>query len=112
VKLGYVKNEDLATVYKKADSFVYPSFYEGFGIPPLEAQFFGLPVLVSDIKIFHETLKSTSIFCDPRSLKSISEGLIKLTKMQKSTKTKFENQFTWETSAEKFYRIIMSLGVE
>ena len=52
--IGYVSDEELIALYQKASVFLYPSLYEGFGIPPLEALSWGCQVVVSDIDVFHE----------------------------------------------------------
>ena len=51
---GYISKEDLSCFYCAADLFVFPSMYEGFGFPPLEAMSYECPVIASDIPIFHE----------------------------------------------------------
>lgn len=51
---GYVEDEELKVLYKNAMLFVFPSIYEGFGIPLIDAQNFGIPVLCSDIQVFRE----------------------------------------------------------
>ncbi|MBP8959028.1 MAG: glycosyltransferase family 4 protein [Bacteroidales bacterium] len=63
--LGFVDDEELIRLYSNAQCFIYPSFYEGFGLPPLEAQACGCPVIVSDIPVFREVYKDSVIFCDP-----------------------------------------------
>lgn len=62
--IGYVTDEELVALYKYASCFVYPSLYEGFGIPPLEAMTFNCPVIVSDIEVFREIYGNNVIFCD------------------------------------------------
>lgn len=52
--IGYVNDEELVALYKYASCFVYPSIYEGFGIPPLEAMYFNCPVILSNIEVFKE----------------------------------------------------------
>jgi glycosyltransferase involved in cell wall biosynthesis len=56
--LGRVSDEQLRRLYRTAAVFVYPSLFEGYGIPPVEAAACGCPVAVSDIEVLHET-------CDP-----------------------------------------------
>lgn len=51
---GYIGDEELKVLYKNALLYVFPSVYEGFGIPIIDAQSFGIPVLCSDISVFHE----------------------------------------------------------
>lgn len=62
--IGYVTDEELVALYKYASCFVYPSLYEGFGIPPLEAMAFNCPVIVSDIEVFREVYIDSVLYCD------------------------------------------------
>lgn len=64
---GYLKNEELAKLYKNALIFVLPSLEEGFGIPIIEAQYAGIPVLCSDIPIFQEVVENSAELCAPNS---------------------------------------------
>lgn len=73
--LGYVSNEKLVEYYRNADLFVYPSLYEGFGIPPIEALSQNCPVLVSDIDVFHEVCDNAAFYCNPYSVDSICESM-------------------------------------
>ncbi len=63
--LGAVSDKELIILYSNAQCFIYPSFYEGFGLPPLEAQACGCPAVVSDIPVFREVYKGSAVFCDP-----------------------------------------------
>lgn len=60
--LSYVTNENLSVLYQNCMALVYPSLWEGFGIPPLEALSYGKPVIVSDIPIFREILDEAGIY--------------------------------------------------
>ena len=71
---GYLKDEDLPTLYKNALLYMYPSLYEGFGIPLIEAQYCNCPVLCSDIPIFREVANDSAEFCEPNS-KDIAEKM-------------------------------------
>lgn len=62
--IGYVSDEELMVLYRHASVFVYPSLYEGFGIPPLEAMMCGCPAVVSDIEVFHEIYGDSVEYCD------------------------------------------------
>ena len=66
--LGRIDDGELAWLYANADTFVYLSLDEGFGLPPLEALTFGCPVLVSDIAVFRENLGDQATFVDPHDL--------------------------------------------
>lgn len=62
---GFVSNEDLCNLYKNALIYIFPSLYEGFGTPNIDAQRFGVPVICSDIPVFHETCGNSVYYCKP-----------------------------------------------
>lgn len=73
VKLvGYVDDPQLKSLYQHAAFFVFPSLYEGFGLPPLEAMACGCPVLASDAASMPEVLGDAALYCDPRSVDDIA----------------------------------------
>lgn len=63
--LGRVSDEELVRLYNQAVCFIFPSLYEGFGLPPIEAMSCGCPVLVSDIPVLHEVCGDAAIYFDP-----------------------------------------------
>jgi glycosyltransferase involved in cell wall biosynthesis len=73
--LGYVPASDLVYLYNLATAFVYPSLYEGFGSPPLEAMACGTPTLVSNIPPFPELTRGAAALADPRSVDGLVRGL-------------------------------------
>jgi glycosyltransferase involved in cell wall biosynthesis len=73
--LGHVSDEDLAALYAGCALFAYPSLYEGFGLPVLEAMAAGAPVLTSDISSLPEVAGDAAILVDPRSVDAIRDGL-------------------------------------
>ena len=77
---GYLKNPaDLALMYNAATVFVYPSLYEGFGIPPLEAMACGTPVCLSSIPVFHEIYgQDAAAYADPHDPDALAAALIRL----------------------------------
>jgi glycosyltransferase involved in cell wall biosynthesis len=75
VELGYVSEEEKWELLKHADVFVFPSLYEGFGIPILEAQSVGAPVLTSNTSSLPEVGGEGAVFVDPWSAESIAEGI-------------------------------------
>ncbi|SAK76043.1 group 1 glycosyl transferase [Caballeronia glebae] len=75
---GYVSDEKLRALYQNAACFLYPSVYEGFGIPPLEAMRNGCPTLVGRAAALPETCGDASIYCDPYSVEDISNKLREL----------------------------------
>lgn len=111
---GYIADEDLAILYSQAKAFVYISHYEGFGIPPIEALYHGLPILVSDIPIFHETLGDKVRYCNQQSIESIGTGLVSLAKEEKSKSSPdyLSENYSWEKSADKLSKIIDSANYD
>ena len=75
---GYVPSEHLAALYGAADLFVYPSLYEGFGLPPLEAMACGAPVLVSNVSAMPEVVDKAGVTVNPREPKGIADALLSL----------------------------------
>jgi glycosyltransferase involved in cell wall biosynthesis len=76
--LDYVPIAHMPALYSAADLFVSPSFYEGFGMPPVEAMRCGVPVVVSDIPAHREVEGDAAVFVDPRSVESIADGMYRV----------------------------------
>lgn len=72
---GYVDDETLKVLYKNALLYVFPSVYEGFGIPIIDAQAFGIPVICSDIPVFREIANDSAEFFDVSSGNSLTRKL-------------------------------------
>lgn len=105
----------LALLYKNAFCFVYPSLYEGFGIPPLEAMALGCPVVASKTSSIPEVVGDAGILFDPLSEESLINAIELLIKSE-STRTKLiergfkrEEKFTWENTTRKTYEIYESI---
>jgi glycosyltransferase involved in cell wall biosynthesis len=75
VFLGYVSDPELRALYENAACFVYPSSYEGFGLPPIEAMSCGCPVVVSDRAALPETCGDAALYCDPDDPVDISRKI-------------------------------------
>lgn len=73
--LGYVSDAELASLYQNAACFVFPSVYEGFGIPPLEAMAQGCPVVASDAASIPEVCGNAAVYFDPRDPQSFLSAL-------------------------------------
>jgi glycosyltransferase involved in cell wall biosynthesis len=72
---GYVTDGELRALYEHAACFVYPSLYEGFGLPPLEAMACGCPTVVSNTTSLPEVCGDAALYCDPRNPEDIAAGL-------------------------------------
>jgi glycosyltransferase involved in cell wall biosynthesis len=75
---GYVPDDQLACLYSLADAFVYPSVYEGFGLPPLEAMQCGTPVIVGKTSSLPEVVGDAAVLVDPRSPAELEVALADL----------------------------------
>jgi len=75
---GYVSDRELIALYKNALFFAFASFYEGFGLPPLEAMSLGCPVLVSNTASLPEVCGEAALYCDPFRTESIYEGILEM----------------------------------
>ncbi|WP_108929927.1 glycosyltransferase family 4 protein [Leptospira johnsonii] len=101
----YLSEQELATLYSAAGLLVYPSLYEGFGFPPVEAQSCGCPVYSSNSSVLPEILEDTSFYFDPKDSLSFETGLVRLldsSKLRNSkTKAGLKNskRFDWKKSA-------------
>lgn len=75
---GYVPDEDMAGIYSLAALFVYPSFYEGFGLPPLEAMACGCPVIASNASSIPEVVGEAGILIDPSDIQGLSYAICRV----------------------------------
>lgn len=75
---GHLDDRALAALYRRAEIFVYPSLFEGFGLPPLEAQACGCPVLVAEAGALPEVFANSALFCDPDDPEDIAGRMARL----------------------------------
>ena len=114
VFLGRISDEELVNYYSNALAFIFPSLYEGFGLPPLEAQMCGCPVLVADIPPLHEVIENSGIYCDPHNIDSIAEGIKKVIGEEQGLRQKgYDNarRFSFNNSACQMKKIIDQLNI-
>ncbi|MCM8819713.1 MAG: glycosyltransferase family 4 protein [Candidatus Omnitrophica bacterium] len=111
----YVSDDKLIEYYNKAEVFVLPSLFEGFGIPPLEAMACGCPCVVSNVASLPEVCGDAAYYVNPYDVKDIADGIEKVLTDENLRddliKKGFENvkRFSWESSARKIIEIIDSL---
>ncbi len=77
-KIGYVSDEDMPYLYNLADVYVYPSLYEGFGLPVLEAQACGCPVIASNVSSIPEVIDDSGIMIDPYDIAGLAGTIYKV----------------------------------
>lgn len=98
--------------YQSATAFVYPSLYEGFGLPVLEAMASGLPVITSENSAMSEIAGNSALFVDPKSEKSIVDAIIRLIESKELRLTlsrsgkAISQAFTWERTAREISTIL------
>ena len=108
---GYISQEEKNALYKHASVFVFPSLYEGFGMPPLEAMHFDCPAVCADAASLPEVVGDAARLVNPLDEVSIAEGLWHVLSdeayaaclIQKGRERK--NKFTWEHSARRMTEI-------
>jgi glycosyltransferase involved in cell wall biosynthesis len=111
---GRIMDEELIKLYQGATAFIFPSLYEGFGSPLLEAQACGCPVIASNVASIPEVLGDSAVFFDPNDVTDMQEAICKVIEnsfLQESLIEKgFVNasRFSWDTSASQLYDMISS----
>jgi glycosyltransferase involved in cell wall biosynthesis len=112
---GFIANNDLPVLYRNADLFVFPSTYEGFGLPPLESLAAGVPVAASDVSSIPEVLDDAAIYFNPYSVEDIS-GKIKqlIDNMELRNKLlsnggKIIKNSTWKNCAKKTIEVYKAM---
>jgi glycosyltransferase involved in cell wall biosynthesis len=113
--LGYVNDGELKSLYRHAGAFIYPSLYEGFGLPPLEAMTCGCPVIVSDIPVHREVCGEAALYCNPRSIEDIA-AKIRLIMADDELRRKLiangyerAREFSWRRAAGQFFAVTENL---
>src|SRR5678815_3400867 len=115
---GYLQDEDLCALYSSCAAFIYPSLYEGFGLPPLEAMACGAPVITSRVPALMETVGNAARLIDPKSTSDMAQAMTELLSDEKAREHYAElgkshvKQFSWEQTALKtfeVYRDVLSL---
>ncbi|MDD3861273.1 MAG: glycosyltransferase family 1 protein [Candidatus Gracilibacteria bacterium] len=113
--LGYVSSGSLVKLYNLAKGFVFPSFYEGFGIPPLEAMKSGCPVIASYSSSIPEVVGQSALLINPVSEIEIAAAMVKLIKdpelCEKLRNKGFlqSKKFSWKASAKKLLEIFRNI---
>lgn len=113
---GFIRDEELRRMYSRASCFVYPSFYEGFGFPPLEAMACGAPVVCSNAASLPEVVGDAAILCDPSKVDEfviataevLSNGILRSQLIEKSRAR--AREFSWTRVADKYVRIFQSVA--
>ena len=108
-------DENLAQAYKKASALIYPSFYEGFGLPPIEAMNYGCPVIASDKGSIAEICKDAAVYFDPNNIEQISITIENALNNRALLQEKIGNglitakQYTWENTMLQTIQVYQDL---
>jgi glycosyltransferase involved in cell wall biosynthesis len=117
--LGFVPINTLRTFYKAAAAFVFPSLYEGFGLPPLEAMACGVPVITSNVSSLPEVVGNAAIIVNPENVfdiaRGIRESLLDEELRRRCIERGYEQvrRFSWRSTAEQVldvYREVATAG--
>jgi glycosyltransferase involved in cell wall biosynthesis len=104
---GYVQDEDLPAFYRAASAFAYPSLFEGFGIPPLEAMACGTPVVTSNTSSLPEVAGDAALLIDPYDDEGLANALLRIVNdeplraLLRERGIEQSKKFTWRNAAEK-----------
>ena len=116
IKLGYVPDEDMPLLYNLADIFVYPSLYEGFGLPPLEAMACGCPVITSNTSSIPEVVGEAGVMVDPYNIDDLAKAIYEVLTDGKLREDMIKKglgrakQFNWEKCANETLQTFMDVS--
>lgn len=115
---GYVSDDELVALYRRAALFVYPSLYEGFGLPVLEAMACGCPIVTSNVSSLPEVAGDAAMLVDPRDPRAIAGAIERMMK-DNGLRASYvarglerARRFTWDRSATMTMKVITSLKRE
>ena len=112
VFLGQITDANLSYLYQKAEALLYPSFIEGFGLPILEAQDCGLPVITSNISSLPEVAGEGAVLIDPKNTSEIAEAMKKISSDQVFRQNLIEcgrenaKKFSWQKTAQEILQLL------
>lgn len=110
--VGHVADELLPALYAGATAFAFPSLYEGFGLPPLEAMACGVPVLTGNLTSFPEVVGEAGVMVDPTSVEAIADGLLRLIQDDSLRQALIAKGlaraalFSWDEAAQKTWSVL------
>lgn len=115
-KLGYLTNKELIAMYSMADCLLYPSIYEGFGLPILEAQACGCPVITSNTSACPETAGEGARLVDPHNVEDVKKAMLEIADSEETRQELIENgyenckRFSWKKSAEQLLGVFEAVA--
>ena len=112
--MGFVDEAEKSALYAAADLFVYPSFYEGFGFPPLEAMIAGTPAVVSFNSSLPEVVGEWATMIDPYNTPQLAsvlqEMLLTPTRVPESVRAAIREKYSWEKAAQQTVKVLENVA--
>jgi glycosyltransferase involved in cell wall biosynthesis len=110
--LGYLPDEDLPFFYSGADVFLFPTLYEGFGMPPIEAMACGTPVIASNARCMPEVLGDAAILEPPDSAQGFADAIlmlqtdVNLRNAMRAAGNRKAQEYCWQASAKQLLALL------
>ena len=112
----HIENSELPDFYRAAKLFIYPSFAEGFGLPPLEAMACGLPIVTSDTTSIPEVTNNAALLVDPNNINQLADTLVLINRDERlrdkmsQMAIKRSKIWTWENAAKKYLEAVKQIS--
>lgn len=112
IELGFISEEEKQYLLKNAEVFLFPSFYEGFGLPILEAQNAGVPVVTSNVSSIPEVVSDSALLVDPNNAKEIADAVYKIISNENIKKDLVQKglenvkRFSWSKCAREIAEVL------
>lgn len=109
--LDYVLTDEIPNLYAGAEVLVFPSLYEGFGLPPLEAMACGTPVIVSNVSSLPEVVRDAALLVDPYDVEGMAQGMLRvlsengLLEVMRRKGLERAKSFSWEETAQSMLKV-------
>ncbi len=117
--LGFVSDQELSVLYKQAEAYLFPSLYEGFGLPGLEAMSSECLLIASEIPVFKEIYKDNAVYFNPFDSNSIEAAIRDVVTMDKKKKAEtiknaksFANKYSWNKMAKETLKVYKDVAIK
>lgn len=117
VMAGRLSDEEIAALFSRANAFIFPSLYEGFGVPPLEAMFFACPVIASTAEAVRETCGDAAAYFDPLNVEELHQRMVERIAAGSISDHELQRQkerlaaYSWDKSAAAMLRFLGKITI-